>query len=394
MIEVGVGSSIQADSLEAVQEAAQKAVAAGGIIRADFALVFATPHHADRYPEILEKICKITGAGHVTGCSGTGILTQDGEVENSPGIAVMAVHSDTLFGYPFLFHESTIGETTAGHSIGELVREFKRRDEVLTLFPDAASLHPSVLLQCIEEELSSTSTIIGGCASGNAGSGKSFQFHNKEASRLALAGIYFTGEFTPTLGVTQSCHPVSGPLIVTRSEGNRIEELRGLPAMEHLFQILQRPRAGRQTPQEFMIGLPVDPAETELEAGNYTVRSIIDTDPTGGAIFTTEEIMEGQPLSFVAKDPERAREDFEEMVASLADQLLTNPPRFGLYFNNTHRGSRLYPNKNVDIELIRKYFGKIPLIGFSSDGEFAPIKGINTFHNYAGVLLLISDPVE
>ncbi|NOY53332.1 MAG: hypothetical protein GXP58_06880 [Deltaproteobacteria bacterium] len=393
MIEVGVGSSIQADSLEAAQESARKAITESGMIRADFALLFVTPHHAGSYPEILEKISEITGAGHISGCSATGILTGEGEIENGPGVAVMAIHSDTLFGYPFLFHESTIGETTACHAIGELVREFKRRDEMLALFPDHASHHLPALIQCIEEELVSAA-IIGGSPSSDTPSRESFQFYNGEASTHTLAGIYLTGEFTPTIGITQACHPVSGPLIVTRSEGNRIEELRGRPALEHLFQILQHPRTGRKRPQEFMIGLPADPADTELAAGNYTVRSITDTDPVKGAIITTEEIMEGRPLSFVAGDPERAREDLEEMAASLADRLLTNPPRFGLYINSRQRGGRFYSSKNIDIEIIRKHFGEIPLIGFSSDGEFAPIKGINNFHNHAGVLLLISDPVE
>jgi len=394
MIEVGVGSSIQTDSLEAVREATQKAVVAGGIGRADFALVFATPHHADRYPEMLEHVCEITGTGHVTGCSGSGILTHEGEIESGPGVAVMAVHSDTLFGYPFLFHEATTRETTAGHSIGELVHEFKRRDELLTLFTDAASIHPPVLLKSIEEELSTTASIIGGCASGDAETGKAFQFHNGEASSHALAGIYFTGEFTPTIGVTQSCHPVSGPLIVTRAEGTRVEELRGRPALEHLTQLLRELPPEPATPQNLRIGFPVDPADTELQAGNYTVRAITNTDPSEGAIFTTEEVTEGRPLSFVTQDPERAMQDFEETVAALSDILLTNPPRFGLYFNSSRRGSHLYPKGNIDIELIRKYFGKIPLIGFFTDGEFAPVKGINTFHNDSGVLLLISDPVE
>jgi small ligand-binding sensory domain FIST len=396
MIEAGVGSSTLADAGKAAHEASLKAVGGAGIIRADFAFVFATFHHASQYPEVLNRVSEVTGATHVAGCSTTGVLTHEGEIGDGPGIAVMAVHSDTLSGYPFLFHDLAAKERLVGHAIGEVVHEFKRRDNLLTLFPDPSSLHPSVLLKCIEEELPFAASIIGGCASGDPESGQTLQFSKGEAASQSLAGIYLTGEFTHTIGITQACHPVSGPLIVTRADGSRIEELRGSPALEHLTQILQDPATGRSIPPigGCKIGIPVDPFDTELKSGKYIVRDIVDTDPAGGSIVTTEPLMEGQPLSFVAQDEKRAEQDFEEMVTTLSDNLIFNAPRLGLYFSSDKRRRAFRGSPARDIEILRKHFGTMPIIGFFTNGELAPINGINTFHNYSGVLTLISDPVE
>jgi len=240
----------------------------------------------------------------------------------------------------------------------------------------------------MEEELVSTPLV------GGAPSGPSVQFHNRESADHTLAGVYLTGAFSRTVGITQAAHPVSGPLLITRSAGNRIEELRGRPALEHLVQLIRELPPGPVAPKELLIGLPIDPADTELTTGNYVVRPITDTDPSEGAIITTEEMTPGRPLSFVARDPKRAREELEERAAALSEELLSNPPRFGLYIKNRRCGKRFYASENVDLGIIRRHFGTIPLIGFFSNGELAPEKGVNTFHQHAGILILISDPLE
>ena len=99
-------------------------------------------------------------------------------------------------------------------------------------------------------------------------------------------------------------------------------------------------------------------------------------------------------MSFVIRDPMRAEKEFDEMLDSLSQSLTVNPPSFGLYVNCAGRGSSLYHTQNVDTQLIRKYFGEMPLIGFSSFGEFAPIHGINCLHSFSGILVLVSDPME
>lgn len=396
MIEVGVGCSRHENTREAAREAGSRAVSSAGIIRSDFALVFATPHHSDHFDEIIQEVRTVTGASRITGCSGIGVLTHQEEIEIGPGIAVMAVHSDMISGYTFLFHNLSERDSTIGHAIGESVRAFRKGSELLVLFPDPYSLHAPVLLNSIQEESGPQVTLIGGCASGEDGHKRTYQIGDNDAASGSVSGIYLTGEFSHTIGTAQACHPVTGPLLVTRSRRGRIQELGGRPALEYLLQLIQEPVAENlpEALRNLMIGLPVDSSSTELQSGNYIVREISGIDASDGSILTEEEITEGHPVSFVVRDQARAIQEFEEMLEELAMSHASNPPRFGLYFHCAGRGNPLCRTKNTEIMLIRKYFGEMPLIGFLSDGEIAPVGRINCLHTLSGVLALVSDSME
>jgi small ligand-binding sensory domain FIST len=396
MIEVGVGISRAEETLDAADEASRLAVSRAGITRADFALVFATPHHSSQYTRMIQKVKEVTGAVHVSGCSSIGVLTNQEEIEDGPGIAVMAVQSDTLSGYSFLYHDLLKKNLTIGRSMGELVRQFRKGSELMVLFPDPYSFESSSLFNTIQEECHSSLTLIGGCASNEVNSNQTYQFSDKDVASNAISGLYLTGDFTHSVGITQSCHPVSGPLIVTRAQGKVIHELRGRPALEYLTQLIKEPDPERfsEVLEYLMIGLPVDPSDTELESGKYIVRHITGVDPSDNSIITNDEIAPGQPLTFVMRDRKRALQEFEELLDEIAQSHLSNPPRFGLYFDCAGRGISLYQSPNTDITLIRKYFGDMPLIGFFTFGEIAPINQQNYLHTFSGILTLISDPVD
>ena len=396
MIEAGVGCSKKENAREAAREAGSLAVSSAGIIRSDFALVFATPHHSGHFDEIIREVKTVTGASRITGCSGIGVLTHQEEIEISPGIAVMAVHSNMISGYTFLYRNLFERDSMIGHAIGEFAKQMRKKSELLILFPDPNSVHVPALLNSIQEECGSPLTLIGGCASGEESRKQTYQIGDHDTASGSGSGIYLTGEFSHAIGIAQACHPVSGPLLVTRAMGGRIQELRGRPALEHLLQLIQEPVAENlpSALRNLLIGLPVDPSSTELQSGNYIVRKITGIDPSDGSILTSETVTEGQPLSFVVRDETRAAQEFEEMLENLSQAHLACPPRFGLYFQYAGRRDSLCRTMPLKIHLIRKYFGTMPLIGFFSDGEIAPVGKINCLHTLSGVLALISDPME
>jgi small ligand-binding sensory domain FIST len=285
---------------------------------------------------------------------------------------------------------------TIGRSMGELVRRFRKGSELMVLFPDPYSFESSSLFNTIREECHSSLTLTGGCASNEVNSKQTYQFSEKDVASNSISGIYLTGDFTHTIGITQACHPVSGPLIVTRADENVIHELRGRPALEYLTQLIKEPDPKRfsEVLEYLMIGLPVDPSGTELESGKYIVRHITGVDPSNSSIIINDEITPGQPLTFVMRDRKRALQEFEELLDEIAQSQASNPPRFGLYFNCAGRGNSLYQSPNTDIQLIQKYLGEMPLIGFFTFGEIAPINQQNYLHTFSGILTLISDPEE
>jgi small ligand-binding sensory domain FIST len=51
----------------------------------------------------------------------------------------------------------------------------------------------------------------------------------------------------------------------------------------------------------------------------------------------------------------------------------------------------LYGHRNVDVDIIRREFRDLPLIGFFSYAEIGPSADGCCLHNYTGVLTLIGE---
>ncbi len=396
MISVGVGYSKKEDTLTGIREASRLALSGIQNPQSEFALLFVTPHHTKAVPAAVQTLREITGAVQVAGCSGSGVLTHQEEIEDGPGIAVMTLHSDRISGHSFFFRNITDRNGIAARTIDDWTRKYKKQEEVLLLFPDAATGNDPTLLNARREGNSPACPILGGYASGKSGAGESVQFNERDQAPGSLSGLYLTGEFSCSIGISQAFHPVTGPLIVTRSDKNRIRELRGRPPAEHLSQLIQKPLFSNlsKTLERVKIGFPADPSGTELEPGEYVVCEITGVDPSDGSLLTTREIEEGRPLFFMIRDALRSGREFQECLRQIAASLASNPPRFGLYFTSSVRGISLYGSKNVEIGLIRRYFGPLPLIGFFTRNELAPINGLNVTLTGSSTLALISDSLD
>ena len=97
----------------------------------------------------------------------------------------------------------------------------------------------------------------------------------------------------------------------------------------------------------------------------------------------------GQILTFALREPVGAREDLMRMSSDL--QRDRPDAAFGLYFNCMARGRGLYGEPDVDSRTLRESLGGVPVAGFFTGSEIAPIQGKTHLHQYSGILLLVSD---
>ena len=389
----GVGLSGERDTEAAAREAVRLAMSRAGIQRADFAVLFATPHHFAHYRPLMGWVKEGTGAQQVVGCSGYGVLTSDGEIEGAPGIAVLAVASERISALSFLCHPLGGRAKAVGEEIGERARKdpSKGSSPLVLLLPDTYRLQAEPLFESLREVLGPV-PVVGGGASEDGTQGRTYQFCDGRLASDAVAGLIFKGAFSADIHVTQACRPLGHPWVVTRAEGNILYELGGRPALEVLSEmagesLMENPRLALT---KVFLGLPKDPDEAEVERGSYLVRNIIGMDPASGAIGSPEPVETGQVIVFTLREAEGARKDLAEMVDSLA-RSRGAAPSFGFYFNCAARGSSLYGRPSVDIEAIRGRLGDVPLIGFFTGAEIAPIRQKTYLHQYSGVLVLFSD---
>jgi small ligand-binding sensory domain FIST len=330
---------------------------------------------------------------NVAGCSGIGVLTNYGEVEAKPGIAVLAVSSDEMQTTSFLVNHTDDGGMKAGLEIGGRLIPIKGENALLTILPDPYHIHPELLLRGIESRIGEI-PIVGASASEHPALHETYEFYGESVVSGAISGFMIQGSFTHRIGITQGCQPVGVPCIITKSEHNLIFELDGQPAFEVLKK--QVPKRIRENTRDLLrllfVGFTPDPKDTEIIDGEYLVRNLIGINPDTGVIGVAENVREGQIMTFTVRHPIMAREDLKQMLDRLASLKDSQKPfKFGFYFNCCARGSSLYGYEGIDTAYITHALGEVPIIGFFGNSELAPLKGINRLFTYTGVLVLISE---
>ena len=391
MIRAGAGQSSHRSTAQAAAEAAHQAMAQAGIRRADAALVFFTVDHAKSPRELLEPLRRVTGTDRIAGASAAGILTADGEVEGSHGVAVLVLASEQMQARPFLFQPLRERDREVGAEIARF-NWAAAQHSLLTLFPDTYNGQPQRLLQALAQETGFVPAV-GAGASENGTAQATYQLCGEALTTNAVAGMVLSGSFHASIDITQGCQPITGPMVITKAENNLIYEIDDRSALEVFVRLLKGPLAEdiRRALTVLFVGLPADRNENSVGPGKYLVRNIIGLDSAKGILGVAEEVREGQAMIFAFRDGQRAREDLNQMLARQVENLRGRKPDFGLYFNCCARGSSLYGIPGIDSAYIRQTLGDFPLIGMFGGYELAPLGGANRLFAYTGVLALISE---
>ena len=391
MIRAGVGQSVHASTAAAAAEAVAMALGQAGTERADLVVVFFTIGYAAQQRQLAEAISRRAGTDRVTGCSATGILTSNGEIEGGNGLAVLVISSDQVNCRSLLFHPLRDCETDIGVQLARLTAPTETQGSLLALFPDTYNGQPQRILESLHDERGFT-PVVGAGASENGAAQSTYQLGITGITNNAVAGLYLDGSLQTHIEITQGCQPISDPLVITKADRNLIYEINERPALEVFTALLKGPLATdlRRALSVLFIGLPADRLINSVAPGKYLVRNIIGIDPDKKIIGVAEEVSEGESMIFTMRDGQRAREDLGQMLDRQEKNLAGRTPAFGLYFNCCARGSSLYGIPGIDSAYIKRTLGDFPLIGMFGGYELAPLGRANHLFAYTGVLALIT----
>lgn len=398
MTRAGVGQATDGCGVLAAKRATADAMERGGITRADCVLLFASADYSCQYTRLLDAVHDLTGADNIVGCSAAGVLSSEGEIEGSPGIAVLAATSDNLHFQSFLSHCSD--DQPVRTALGSRRDVSCDESSLLMLFSDVFNVEPSYLLREIQSRIPYI-PVVGAGASGRLDSTETFQWHWEEGceslnhciSRSGVAGLLMCGDFDALIDVAQGCEPIGEPYIITRAEGHVVLEIANRPAMDILYEATAT-LTDRKSPLVFdslFAGIAADEEKYPVERGDYLIRNIAGVQPETGALVITEEVRVGQTIQFHLKNRRYAHEDMERSLHDLSSRAAGRSLAMGFYFNCLGRGQGLYGEPNHDIQLIREAFPGLPIVGFFGNAEFAPANGRSLSHNCTGVLALIAD---
>lgn len=392
MIRVGAGQSGNPSTARASEEAAGLAMKQAGIGRADAAVVFGTAGHFRDPRELCAALKRVTGTDQIVGSSGAGVLTGEGEIEGSDGLAVLAFSSDRIRARPFLVRSLRDRDTEAGAEIVQAAGMDSADQGLLLLLPDAYNGQPQRMLESIERQAGFV-PVIGAGSSEDGRHGATYQLCGDEVANNAVAGLRLSGDFECSIEITQGCQPVTEPMVVTKAQNNLIFEIDNRPAFEVFARVIKGPLLDdlRRALTYVFVGLPSSPDQRGLAPGQYLVRNIVGLDPSKGILAVSEQVREGAPLIFTLRDPQRAREDLSQMLDRQSGKLAGGPAQFGIYFNCCARGTSLYGIPGIDTAYIKNALGRFPLIGFFGGFEIAPLGLANHLLAYTGVLALVRE---
>ena len=372
----------------------------------DLALLFASAHYADDFPEVVTTARSAAHARLLVGCSGAGVIGPRREIEQQPALSILLLRLPGVQLTPRYLTQETLdaaGAEDGGESeLAAALGPDAAAARAWLLFADPFRLDVEALVVGMAQTFPDA-TVVGGLASGNPMQRKTHLFIDDGDQPVPVRDegallIGLGGDWTVRTLVAQGCIPIGEPWTITESEGPIIHTIAGRPALDVLVDTLQalppevQRRAQRGGP---FVGLAVDEHRTTLGPGDFLVRNLLGFDRERGVIAVGAHAQVGQTLQFHLRDRAAADEELHSMLSAVEAEGAVAPPLAALLCSCTGRGEGLFGTPDHDADAVARALGPVPLAGFFCNGEIGPVGKRSYVHGYtASLALLVHDPPE
>ena len=355
----------------------------------DVLFVFFTAAHRDEAESLVEKLWLELDPQALVGCSAEGVIGADQEVEDRPGLSVLAAKIDGARIHPFHIAKDEWRDLLADHdSLRERLGAGEQTRAIIA-FGDPFSTPNIQLLPALDEILPGV-PLVGGMASAGRTPGENILLRNDGTHDEGMVGVCLSG---PTLDVqtvvSQGCRPFGKNYVITKSHQNVIESLGGKPALQALRDaIMDMPPADRELLQRgLFVGRAISEYKDKFRRGDFLVRNVMSVDNESGAVAVGDYVRVGQTVQFHVRDAATATEDLNLLLAQAKGDR-PDPPAGGLLFSCNGRGTRLFPSPCHDISAAHAALPATPLAGFFAAGELGPVGNRNFIHGHTASFAL------
>lgn len=254
-----------------------------------------------------------------------------------------------------------------------------------------------LVIKAFDEVFGNDITIFGGTSSDNMRALANYQC---VGNKITEHGAWAVGFADPTLdGITRATHgfTVYGePMVVTKSEGNRIIEIDGKPA----WQVFTS-RLGLDSSATCANTIPIGALAAALpdavaeEYGNsHILRAALKFEADGTTYYPTTCPV-GTTLYLTMRDEELIFSEQKRVLEHLKSIIKDRRPVAVFQTDCLARGRLLF-NRIIKDELITMLHSELsgngdvpPWFGMYAFGEFARLGGKNEYHNYSTALLVL-----
>lgn len=392
----GVGFSNHRDPREAGRLAARQALDNAGISTPDFVFLFGTVGY--RQEALVQAVRKATGNAPLSGCSGEGVILEGASHETNFGAVVCVVKSDEVRFTNAAAKGMGKDPEGMGQQLGEALGLAEAKD-VLTLISlaDGLTLNFDAMLRGLMRRCDSPHRIpvVGGTASDDWSFKATYQYYNDQVLQDGAVATLLQGHCKVATSAKHGCVPVGEELVVTRAESNRILEIDGRRALDVIDEYLTVEEQGRDWKKtNVYLAIGIRAPETMRHYDDYLIRFMPMRDDASGSVYVPTEIAVGTRFFMTRRDHDKIQQGNLRLAEEIKLGLGGSKPRFLLQIECIGRGQVIF-NDTEKQKLMREMQRNVggesaPWFGVYTYGEFAPVGGINSFHNYSLIVTAIA----
>ena len=393
----GVGMSRHHNPNVAGREAAEQALEKAGVERPDFVFMFGSIGYDQR--SLVHAVRETTRGASLSGCSAEGTIDGDNADETNFSVVVTVISSDKLQWTNGLVKGLGADSRAVGQRVAQDLLPHLSADTIgLFVFPDGLIDYLDDFFAGLEENLPSERflPLWGGGAGNNVNlEERTYQYCDDDVVSNGVAYALLSGEAQASWAISHGMVPIGGERKVTRSQGNRIYEIDGKPAIEVLGEYLPEHALIEDRdwmPYAISLALILE-APSYMKDEEYVVRGVPGVRMADGSISVQTEVPEGTSVWFSSRDKEKISTRFDQMAQQIKEQLRGEKPKLVFQFECLTRGKLLFREQEKQ-ELLRQFRQSVdpdvPWAGFYTIGEIGPVEKHNDRHLYTSVVLALS----
>ncbi|MFL6139434.1 MAG: FIST N-terminal domain-containing protein [Frankiaceae bacterium] len=387
MTRFGDGLAVDADLDRAAERAVEQALAPlDGA--PDLVCVFASPGpaggaDASDLERAGRRAALLCSGATLIGCSAPGVIGAGRGVEGATAVSAWAA---VLPGAQLRSYHLEVIRLPEGMAVIGMP-ERAAADEVSLLLADPYSFPADGFVQQANEALQGL-PLVGGLATGAQGPGSTRLFIDDRVVDRGAVGVVIGGGSGAFPMVSQGCRPIGPTMVVTRSDGNAVLELAGVPALAKLQEIVDGldPLDQALVSQGVHFGIVMDEYAEEHERGDFVVRGVVGADRDRAALVISDVVDVGRTVRFQVRDAGAAEDDLRDTIARSRAQGLGRVEG-ALLFACEGRGSQLFGDPDHDVVAVRRWLDTASVAGFLAAGELGPVAGRNHVHSLTASML-------
>ncbi|MEW6236789.1 MAG: FIST C-terminal domain-containing protein [Candidatus Omnitrophota bacterium] len=293
------------------------------------------------------------------------------------------------------------GEWKAGRELGAQIGEIANEGDTIFLFYDSLQSSPppvlnvgSRLLDGIYAELPDKSlTLAGAGMIGDIHLSGSFVFDGRQSAKGEAVAMVLPSVLKSRIGIMHGCLPLSSFLEITKIDGATLYEFNGRPALDVIQDMFGHQRLDvNSLPLFLTLGEKHGDPYADYDESSYVNRLILSADPQDGSLTLFEaDFHKGARVQIMTRDNQTMLESVQKRSRELIASLDGKNPVLAFYIDCAGRTRAFSGADKEEAKILQETLGpEIPLLGFYSGVEIAPLLGRSRPLDWTGVLTLLT----